>query len=455
MQTGWPNRPRTLIRLQHVLKRTVKKLLLVDDDAVLLRAYRGRLSAHGFQVNTASSGSAAIATLRATTPDLVVLDLMMPDLSGVEVLKFIRAQPHLAATPVVVLTNTYMNDLGREASAIGVQKALLKAQCSPFVLMACIDEILEPKREPSPPPPLPDTPATTPAPPPAAPSPQVPSAQSETPPPTPQAQTPAPPSAQAKPSTPPRDDKGEPKAKAAAHLLGQAPTMCADLRKLFQAVTHQPGNASEQQTRLRNFYREVHFLAAAAGLTPFAPLTQTAVVFEALLYVLMRDPARLSPSVVRTLANLVDFVELLFRRARQSLPAGPLSVRVLVVDDDPVCSRLVVSALSDAQLEPQSTEDPVVAWQMANSEHFDLILLDIEMPTLDGFELCKRLRTIPGYEHTPVIFVTVHTDFQTRAKSSLSGGDDLIAKPVLPMELAAKVVMHLLKRQVLASPPRA
>jgi CheY-like chemotaxis protein len=109
----------------------MKRLLLVDDDAVVMRTYRDRLSAHGFQVNTAASGTAAIAFLRAAKPDVVVLDLMMPDLSGVDVLKFIRSQPRLATTPVVVLTNAYLNDLGRQAATIGIEKAFLKADCSP------------------------------------------------------------------------------------------------------------------------------------------------------------------------------------------------------------------------------------------------------------------------------------------------------------------------------------
>src|SRR5512147_1068579 len=116
----------------------MKRLLLVDDDAVLTRAYRDRLSAHGFQVNTAASGTAAKTILKSAKPDLLVLDLMMPDLSGVEVLKFVRSDARLADIPVVVLTNSYMNDLGRQAAAVGIQRALLKAQCSPSALMACI-----------------------------------------------------------------------------------------------------------------------------------------------------------------------------------------------------------------------------------------------------------------------------------------------------------------------------
>jgi len=199
---------------------------------------------------------------------------------------------------------------------------------------------------------------------------------------------------------------------------------------------------------LQAFYREVHSLAAASGQTEFSRLTQTAAVFEALLYVLIGDPAGLSPSVVRTMANLVDYVELLARNAGESRPAvAPLSTQVLLVDDDPVSNHVAVAALCQAQLNPRSTEDPLVAWQWLHQERFDLVVLDIEMPGLNGFQLCERLRRVPGYEKTPVIFVTIHGDFESRAKSTLSGGDDLIAKPILPMELAAKVVMHLLKSQ--------
>ena len=428
----------------------MKRLLLVDDDAVVIRSYRARLSAHGFQVNTAASGTAAIAFLRAAKPDLVVLDLMMPDLSGVDVLKFIRSQPRLAATPVVVLTNAYLNDLGRQAATIGIEKAFLKADCSPQVLMAGIDEILENQAPPSEPAQTADAPATSRGA--AAPGPpstnrpvesKTPSGlqvqRSETPPPA-QLSHPEPPAEAASAKT-------EPRSQAARELLSQAPTICADLRKHFQGLARAPRNGPEQQACLQAFYREVHSLAAAAGQTEYPRLTQTAAVFEALLYVLIGDLASRSPSVVRTLANLVDFVELLFRNAGESHQGTPLSTQVLLVEDDPVSNHLAVAALRQAQLNPRSTEDPLVAWQWVHQERFDLVLLDIEMPGLDGFQLCERLRRVPGYEKTPVIFVTIHSDFESRAKSSLSGGDDLIAKPILPMELAAKVVMHLLKSQ--------
>ena len=74
-----------------------------------------------------------------------------------------------------------------------------------------------------------------------------------------------------------------------------------------------------------------------------------------------------------------------------------------------------------------------------------------DKPGLDGFELCKRLRALPGYKLTPVIYVTGHDDFGNRAKSTLSGGNDLIAKPFLPETVQATVgqalFFHPIKRK--------
>jgi CheY-like chemotaxis protein len=228
-------------------------------------------------------------------------------------------------------------------------------------------------------------------------------------------------------------------------LLAKALASCAELRKLLQTLSRAPQAGPEQAQHLQDLYRRVHFLTAVAGLTRYTQIAQVASVFEALLYVLTEKPTLLGLSVQRTLANLVDFVELLFQRARESRLDVPSSAKVLAVDDDPLSNELVVRALREHEIQARSTEDPLVAWQWLQQEHFDLVLLDIEMPGLTGFELCKRLRTVPAYKRTPVIFVTSHGDFANRAQSTLSGGDDLLAKPVLPMELTAKVLMHLLK----------
>jgi CheY-like chemotaxis protein len=88
-----------------------------------------------------------------------------------------------------------------------------------------------------------------------------------------------------------------------------------------------------------------------------------------------------------------------------------------------------------------------MALKWLTETRFDLVLLDIELPGMDGFELCWRLRLLPGYEKTPVIYVTSHNDFENRAPRVLGSGNDLIAKPVFPLELAVKAVALILRGQ--------
>jgi CheY-like chemotaxis protein len=382
------------------------------------------------QVEAAADGLAAINSLRAGKPDVVVLDLMMPKLTGADVLKFIRSEPDLNALPVVVLSNSYMNQLAAEAAAFGVQKALLKVRCSPALLLRTIREVLEgkpssddlshllavPERIPPAPPSPTDRGSAAPAPLAPAPAKAVPTA-------------------------------AEFIAQARRGFLQDGPATCAALRSLCQAVITAP-NEAERDLRLQAFYRKVHFIAATAGLAECHRLAQMASVFEAMLFELIGKPASLTPSVLRTAAATVDFLALLFDCARNADRDVPLSAQALVVDDDALNNRLIVAALQLAQLEARSTNDPLAGLQWLTGTRFDLVLLDIEMPGMDGFEFCRRLRKLPNCQKTAVIFVTSHSDFESRAVSVLSGGDDLISKPVFPLELSVKAVSHLLKRQI-------
>jgi len=419
----------------------MKRILLVDDDPVVLRMYQEGLSHHRVQVDLAADGLAAINSLRASKPDVVVLDLMMPKLSGVDVLKFIRSEENLEDLPVVVLSNSYMNELAAEAAGLGVQKALLKIRCSPSLLLATIHDVLAGKPSTN------DMSQLLPAPdqpPPAQQAPAQPRQAGRA--------TPAPAPAKAL-------SEGSPEAvdfaaRARRSFLQNAPATCAAMRSLFQAFTKAP-NAVERDLRLQTFYRKIHFVAATAGLAGCHRLAQMASGFEALLFELIGKPALLTPSVLRTIAATVDFLALLFDHARGSDLGEPLSAQVLVVDDDSLNNRLVVTALQRARLHPRSTDDPLVGLQWLKETHFNLVLLDIEMPGLDGFELCRRLRLLPGHQKTPVIYVTHHADFESRAKSVLSGADDLISKPVFPIELAVKAVNHLLKGELARQTPTA
>jgi DNA-binding NarL/FixJ family response regulator len=93
----------------------------------------------------AEDGLVAVKMLAAGKPDVVVLDLMMPKLNGVDVLKYIRATPALKETPVIILSNAHMTRLAQEAAAIGAERALLKSSCTPGQLIEVINDLLSGK----------------------------------------------------------------------------------------------------------------------------------------------------------------------------------------------------------------------------------------------------------------------------------------------------------------------
>ena len=81
-----------------------QRILVVDDDKSIVRVLRGYLEQSGYQVLTAADGESALHMLRRERPDLVILDLMMPNLDGWEVTRIVRADKGLAATPIIMLT---------------------------------------------------------------------------------------------------------------------------------------------------------------------------------------------------------------------------------------------------------------------------------------------------------------------------------------------------------------
>jgi len=120
----------------------MKTILFVEDDAVIIQAYRMGLERAGFRVEVAKDGLDAMKILLLLKPNLVLLDLMMPKLNGADVLKYIRSTPALKATPVIILSNASIADLGQEAIAFGADRVFLKALCTSRQLIGAANELL-------------------------------------------------------------------------------------------------------------------------------------------------------------------------------------------------------------------------------------------------------------------------------------------------------------------------
>ena len=119
-----------------------KTILFVEDDAVVLAAYRIRLQREGFCVQPAQDGLEAMKILHASVPDLVVLDLMLPKFNGEEVLKFIRSDLRLKMLPVIIFSTNSIIDAEQEHLLEDVSKRLIKNNCTASMLLEAVRDVL-------------------------------------------------------------------------------------------------------------------------------------------------------------------------------------------------------------------------------------------------------------------------------------------------------------------------
>jgi len=109
------------------------RLLLVDDDADVATMYETQLAAQGFEVIRARSGAEAIDRANRDAPDLIYLDLGLPEMHGFDVLERLRAAPATARIPVVILTNYSEPELVARGRELGAHDFLIKAHTPPGV----------------------------------------------------------------------------------------------------------------------------------------------------------------------------------------------------------------------------------------------------------------------------------------------------------------------------------
>ena len=116
---------------------------------------------------------------------------------------------------------------------------------------------------------------------------------------------------------------------------------------------------------------------------------------------------------------------------------------ILVIDDSPEDVRPVLLALRNQGWRISTSHDPRQGLQRALVLRPDLILLDVQMPHLDGFTFCRLLRESDGTKHTPVIFLTSAGSLEQRLEGLQVGGVDYVLKPYEPLEVLARMRVHL------------
>lgn len=125
---------------------------------------------------------------------------------------------------------------------------------------------------------------------------------------------------------------------------------------------------------------------------------------------------------------------------------------VLIVDDAPANIRVLVEILAGTYDISVATNGPeaieIATSKMDGPNHPDLILLDIMMPEMDGYEVCRILKQTPDTKDIPVVFVTANTDDETLHEAFEAGGTDYVRKPVNQIELLARIKSALTQQEL-------
>lgn len=116
-----------------------------------------------------------------------------------------------------------------------------------------------------------------------------------------------------------------------------------------------------------------------------------------------------------------------------------MSARILVVDDLPANVKLLEAKLTAEYFEVVTASGGEEALDAAARTRPDIILLDVMMPGIDGFEVCKRLKADPAMAHVPVVMVTALSDVEDRVRGLEAGADDFLTKPVKDIALFARI----------------
>jgi DNA-binding response OmpR family regulator len=387
----------------------MKKVLIIEDDQIVSNVYRNKLAVEGYRAETAPDGETGLKTMRIFKPDTIILDLMLPKMSGLDVIKQIRSEEEFAKIPIIVFSNTYLTNMIQEAWKAGATKCISKSNCSPKEVLDLVRHTIGDSGA---------IPLSNPA-------------ISGTHAPT-------------KPVALSTATDSAFQADLRKTFIDSLPATLAMLRASLQSLI----KADNEMTRLKEIYelyRRIHALAGNAGIAGLVQIAHMAAAIEALLKELYEKPKNINTSTLRTVAAGVDFLGFLFERGtlpeRQEIPAA----NILVVDDEAISRRAIIYALEKAQLQSINVEAPETAYKLLTESNFDLVFLDVDMPGMTGFELCTKLRALPMHKKTPVVFVTSLSDFDNRTSSTMAGGNDFIAKPFLFIELTVKALIHILR----------
>jgi DNA-binding response OmpR family regulator len=365
-----------------------KRLLLLIDDPFLSRFYREKLEGAGFRVDLARDLGHGLDLLQAEHPDILVLDSVLPASDAVQSLESIRAGGVAAEMPIIVLPTPHYSLSQRLETDAQVQ--LLKPSSNPLgELFQRASELLYGKTK----------------------------------------------------------DEGTLMLATLADenwrmgAVDAAQESVTEMRHLLHDLSRPGADARG----LAGVLQHVHRLSAQVALLSRNALTNITIAIEVMVYNLTLYPERFDALSLRTLTQAVDFLSLLLRDGTYSRMPEFDSAHIMIIEDEASARELIIAAMELVGLHANGLETPNGGLSALGSKAYDLIFLDINLPEMNGFDLCNKVRSLPLHERTPIVFLTGMASFQNRVQSSLSGGNDFIGKPFNVAELGVKALMWVMK----------
>lgn len=118
------------------------KILIIEDDPLMQRMYQKAFSFDGYEVVVAGDGMEGLEKVRSEKPTIVLLDVMMPKMNGLDTLAKIKSDPEIKATPVIMLTNLAGSADAEKALSMGAVKYIIKSEQEPKQVVSMVKEIL-------------------------------------------------------------------------------------------------------------------------------------------------------------------------------------------------------------------------------------------------------------------------------------------------------------------------
>lgn len=381
------------------------RVLVVDDNRAAQDILRGILQSFGFRVDVADSGEAALTLFEGAKEgyDLVLMDWRMPGLDGIEAARRIREHPRQPMPKIVMVTAFGNDDIRDQAEQAGLNGFLVKP-VTPSRLMDAVMECFEP--------------------------------------------------------SPTEDRDPAPSARGRPEFAGARVLLVEDNRanrRVAQELLENVGiavgvaeNGAEAVERVRAGAWDLVLMDIQMPVMDGFEATRRIRKAHAHLPIVALTAHALSSDRERCLeAGMNDHLgkpidpQRLYRCLGHYLKpvagASESARRVLVADDD-AGNRLVLQGLLDAMqcrvTETASGEEAVAACVAAP---FDLVLMDLRMPGMDGFEATRRIRELPGCKNLPVVILSAHRRDEVKTELEQSGASGYLTKPVAPEQLRQAV----------------